>query len=84
MTGSNTILEVRNLTKVYDNGVCALNNVSFSVKKGEFLGIIGLSGSGKSTLLRCINRLIEPTSGDVVFKGESVTQADKKLSLIHI
>ena len=78
VTGSNTILEVRNLTKVYDNGVCALNNVSFSVKKGEFLGIIGLSGSGKSTLLRCINRLIEPTSGDVVFKGESVTQADKK------
>ena len=58
-----TMLRVENLTKVYPNGTQALKNVSFEVKDGEFLAVIGLSGSGKSTLLRCINRLIEPTSG---------------------
>ena len=68
-----TILEVKNLTKVYPNGTVALKNVSFKVQKGEFLVIIGLSGSGKSTLLRCINRLIEPTSGEVLFKGQNIT-----------
>jgi phosphonate transport system ATP-binding protein len=57
------MLEVRNLTKVYDDGTVALRNVSFNVPDGEFLVVIGLSGSGKSTLLRCINRLIDPTEG---------------------
>ncbi len=59
------MLKVENLTKVYPNGTQALKNVSFEVKDGEFLAVIGLSGSGKSTLLRCINRLIEPTSGKI-------------------
>lgn len=66
------ILEVKNLEKIYDNGVHALKNISLSLKKGEFLGIIGLSGSGKSTLLRCMNRLIEPSKGDILFQGQSV------------
>lgn len=57
------MLEVRNLTKVYDDGTVALRNVSFQVEDGEFLAIIGLSGAGKSTLLRCINRLIDATGG---------------------
>ncbi|MGB3060610.1 MAG: ATP-binding cassette domain-containing protein, partial [Anaerolineae bacterium] len=52
------MLEVRNLTKVYDGKVRALDNVSFTVPDGQFLVVIGLSGSGKSTLLRCINRLV--------------------------
>jgi phosphonate transport system ATP-binding protein len=70
------MLEVRNLTKVYDDGTVALKNVSFEVRDGEFLIIIGLSGSGKSTLLRCINRLIEPTEGEVVWDGVNVTAAE--------
>jgi phosphonate transport system ATP-binding protein len=69
------MLEIKNLTKVYDDGTRALNSVSFRVQEGEFLVIIGLSGSGKSTLLRCINRLIEPTSGQIIFDGVDITAA---------
>src|SRR6266540_2541831 len=69
------MLKVENLTKVYPNGTQALNNVSFEVRDGEFLAVIGLSGSGKSTLLRCINRLIEPSSGKVYWNGQDVTAA---------
>jgi phosphonate transport system ATP-binding protein len=69
------MLKIENLTKVYPNGTQALKNVSFDVKDGEFLAVIGLSGSGKSTLLRCINRLIEPTSGQIFWDGEDITAA---------
>lgn len=70
---SEAILEINDLAKTYDNGTAALKGVNFSVKKGEFLVIIGLSGSGKSTLLRCINRLIEPTEGSIIFDSNNVT-----------
>ena len=70
------ILRVENLTKVYDNGVRALNDVSFDVPRGQFVAVIGLSGSGKSTLLRCINRLVEPTSGHIYLEGQDVTAAN--------
>jgi phosphonate transport system ATP-binding protein len=66
------MLEIRNLTKVYDDGTVALRNVSFTVPDGEFLIVIGLSGSGKSTLLRCINRLIDPTEGEILWDGEDL------------
>ena len=71
------MLEIKNLTKVYEGGTQALTNVSFSVKPGEFLAVIGLSGSGKSTLLRCINRLIEPTEGQIIWNGQDITAASQ-------
>ena len=68
------MLEVKNLTKIYNDGTVALDDVSFTVEDGEFLVIIGLSGSGKSTLLRCINRLIDPTEGQILWNGEDITK----------
>lgn len=68
------ILEISNLHKIYDNGVRALTDINITVKPGEFLGIIGLSGSGKSTLLRCVNRLVEPSSGSIRFNGVEMTE----------
>ena len=70
------MLEIKNLTKVYGDGTVALKNVSFNVKDGEFLVVIGLSGSGKSTLLRCINRLIDPTEGDIIWDGINLSKLE--------
>jgi phosphonate transport system ATP-binding protein len=72
------LLSVEDLTKTYDNKVLALDNVSFQVPDKQFLVVIGLSGSGKSTLLRCINRLVQPTSGRVVWNGVDVTAAPQE------
>lgn len=69
------ILRVENLTKVYgkgENQVKALDNVSFSVEKGDFVSIIGPSGSGKSTLLHILGGVDKPTSGKVYVNGEDV------------
>ena len=72
------MLHIENLTKVFPDGTVALKNVSFDVKDGEFLAIIGLSGSGKSTLLRCINRLIDPTEGRITWDDQDITAASGK------
>ncbi len=78
------MLTIEHLTKIYDNGVRALQDVSFEVPDGQFLVIIGLSGSGKSTLLRCVNRLVEPTEGRIVWNGLDITDAtDEELRLIR-
>ena len=69
------MLVIEHLTKIYDDGTRALNDVSFTVEDSEFLVLIGLSGSGKSTLLRCINRLVEPTEGRIIIDGFDITAA---------
>ena len=69
------VLEVKELTKIYGSGenqVTALDHVSFQVKKGEFIAIVGASGSGKSTLMNLIGGLDRPTSGSVVIDGKKI------------
>lgn len=81
------ILKVENLTKKYGKGsteVVALDNVSFSVKKGEFVAIVGASGSGKSTLLHLIGGVDRPTSGKVYIDGKDIfTLNDDKLAIFR-
>lgn len=67
------MLRVDNITKTYPNGTQALKGVSFQIPPGEFVVVLGKSGSGKSTLLRCINRLIEPTSGRIFLDDSEIT-----------
>lgn len=73
MQDRETLLSVRNLTKCYKGDTRALDGVSFDIRAGEFVTIIGASGAGKSTLLRSINRLIDPSSGSVLFDGCEMT-----------
>ncbi|MBQ3947024.1 MAG: ABC transporter ATP-binding protein [Ruminococcus sp.] len=81
------ILKVENLTKIYgkgENQVNALDNVSFSVEKGEFVAIIGPSGSGKSTLLHILGGVDKPTSGKVWMDGNDVyAQNDEQLAIFR-
>ena len=75
------ILKVENLCKTYGKGnnqVKALNNVSFSVEKGEFVAIVGQSGSGKSTLLHLIGGVDKPTSGQIFVDGQDVYKKNKE------
>jgi ABC-type polar amino acid transport system ATPase subunit len=66
------VLDIENLEKIYPGGVHAVQGITFDVKKGESVAIIGSSGSGKSTVLRCINRLIEPTKGTIKLNDEII------------
>ena len=70
-------LSVKNLTKVYDNRVTALNNVSIDINEGEFIVVMGHSGSGKSTLLQMVGLLDSPTSGDVIINSNNVSSLKK-------
>src|SRR5437867_5677073 len=71
------IVSINDLVKTYPSGTRALDGISLDIQRGEFVVLIGLSGSGKSTLLRCINRLVDPTSGTILFDGIDVTTADR-------
>jgi phosphonate transport system ATP-binding protein len=72
-----SLVSIKDLVKIFPSGTRALDGVSLDIQRGEFVVLIGLSGSGKSTLLRCINRLVDPTSGTVMFDGIDVTRADR-------
>ena len=77
------ILEIKNLNHIYSAGTpfehVALKDVSFSVERGEFIGIIGHTGSGKSTLMQHMNGLLKPTSGEILLDGKDIW-SDKKLT----
>ena len=77
------ILEVKNLCHTYSIGTpfehVALKDVSLSVERGEFIGVIGHTGSGKSTLMQHLNGLLKPTSGQILLAGKDIW-ADKKLT----
>ena len=73
------LLEVKDLRIRYNrSGNDVLKGISINVNPGDFFAIIGPSGAGKSTLIRCINRLVEPTAGDVILKGENITKMGKR------
>ncbi|MCZ6745412.1 MAG: phosphonate ABC transporter ATP-binding protein [Alphaproteobacteria bacterium] len=75
------MITLENVSKTYEGAskIVALRNVSIDVKEGEFLVILGPSGAGKSTLMRCINRLVEPTSGRILLDGREVTSRRRQL-----
>ncbi len=78
MNDNNTVFEVKNLSKSFGD-LNVLRGIDLTIKKGEVLVVIGPSGSGKSTFLRCLNRLEEPTGGDILFEGNSIV--DKKCNI---
>ncbi|MDD3607163.1 MAG: phosphonate ABC transporter ATP-binding protein [Candidatus Cloacimonas acidaminovorans] len=82
MNPNSNLLQVNNLSKSYDGKKWALEDLSLKVQEGDFVILLGLSGSGKSTLLRCINRLIEPTRGQILFRNEDILQL-KGIELRH-
>ena len=75
------MIELKNLSKTYraaGREIVALDGINLTIHDGEIFGIIGLSGAGKSTLVRCINLLEEPTGGEVVIDGQSLTKLPRK------
>lgn len=81
MTVSSSDVENEELVETLDRGedaVVAMKNVSLEIRHGETFIIMGLSGSGKSTLIRCLLRLVEPTSGEILINGENVTAMNKR------
>ena len=79
MATSDNLIQVKNLTKKFKNGVVALDDCNLDIKKGEVVVIVGPSGSGKSTMLRSLNLLEVPSSGQILFDGVDI--ADKKVNI---
>ena len=78
IAGGKNVIELKELSKTYPNGVTALKDINITINNGEIFGIIGLSGAGKSTLIRCINFLEKPTSGKVIIDGQNLGELSKK------
>src|SRR5512145_741031 len=73
---------IRNLRKEYRRGVPVLHDVTLTVAGRGMTAIIGPSGTGKSTLIRCINRLVDPTAGEILFRGQDLAKVSGRLALI--
>ena len=82
---NSTMVSLKDVSKTYGGAGAteALRNVSIDVEEGEFLVILGPSGAGKSTLMRCINRLVEPTSGSIIVDGREVTSRRRALRAVR-
>lgn len=72
-----SILETRDLCFTYPDNTAALQNINFTVRRGEFIGILGANGSGKTTLLKTLNRLLKPAKGEVLINGEDIKSINK-------
>lgn len=82
--GRKTMIEFKDISLTYPNGTTALKKIDLSIEQGEFVVIIGLSGAGKSSLIRCINRLVQPTSGKLFVDGEEIAHlSNKKLRALR-
>jgi len=85
------MIKFNNITKIYPHGIVVLQNVSFEIKEGEFVSIVGKSGAGKTTLVHLILGLVVPTSGEVYFEDVNLNDADpyeiqkirRKIGVIH-
>jgi phosphonate transport system ATP-binding protein len=75
---SDIILNIRGLTKSYGGGFFALKGLDLNFKRGEFTAIIGPSGAGKSTLVRCVNRMVDPSGGEIIFDGTHIEELKGK------
>ncbi len=75
-TPGDVVIELDEVRKEYPNGTVAVDNLSMSVREHELLALVGASGCGKSTIMRMVNRLVEPSSGRILLRGEDVTQVD--------
>ena len=76
------IISVRNLSKSFD-GKVILKDINLDIYPGEVVSVIGSSGSGKSTMIRCINRLEEPTRGDILFEGVNIVDRNVNINKVR-
>ncbi|MFR4987337.1 MAG: cell division ATP-binding protein FtsE [Lachnospirales bacterium] len=72
------MINVDKVTKIYDNGAVAINNISLNIKKGEFVFVIGSSGSGKSTFMKMLLKEVEPTEGKIIIDGIDINNIKRK------
>ncbi|EOC99549.1 cell division ATP-binding protein FtsE [Caldisalinibacter kiritimatiensis] len=73
------MIELMNVTKEYNNGVKALNNISINIDKGEFVFLVGPSGAGKSTFIKLLLKEVEPSSGRIILNGQDITKVKSRM-----